>query len=109
MSAGSEPTEFNRNLTTERGRLRNLHHQRSWKRPTSQDYRSHQLIADNPNTRHLKSYDLKTQDGETLGSVELDHFQNADDLVRFIDLAIHQSFEDAVEWARAEFEWGWSQ
>jgi len=101
----SQPTSHRRNLTQTNNRIRNLHAQRSWRRPTTLNVRGHQLVAENPNNQHHHAYELRNDD-EVLGTIELDHFHNADDLVRFINSAIKHDFETAREWAREHFtEW----
>lgn len=109
MSSRSEQPGHRQSLTRERARLRNLHNKRSWNRPNRLTYRGHQLKAEDPDARHQHAYELTAQSGETLGSIELDHFQHPDDIVRFIDLAIQHDYQTARDWASQQFNWGFQQ
>lgn len=95
-------------LTHEHNRLRSLYNRRSTQRPTSLHIRGHRLIAENPDGGHVQTYALRSPDTDDVLVVELDHFEFADDLVRFIDTAISLGFDQARDWARKTPTVGWS-
>lgn len=99
-------TEFNRDLAEDRRKLRRFHDLRSAQRPDEHHYRG--LTLRREHNSESQTYEL-LDDGEPLGSVEIDAFQNRDDLVRFVDAAVNHDFDAAIQWVRNELNWGWSQ
>lgn len=102
MSTDS-PTTHRQNLTRERRQLRALRNQCDTQRPQQIAYRGITLRRE-PDTES-QAYEL-VDDGESLGSIELDTFHNADDFVRFVDAAIKDDFATAMEYVRNELTWG---
>lgn len=106
-TTSTEQTGHRETLTRERRTLRNLHNARN---PDAKiHYRSHQIVAENPQHPDHDAYELIDEDNDVLLSLERSDFNNSDDWVRAFDLAIQQSPEAALDWLRNDLLWRWQR
>lgn len=86
-------------------RLRRFYHTLPSQRARVIEYRDCTLRAENPDSRCPTTYEICGPSG-VLGVLELTDFEDADDIIEFLNIAIDHDYETALHWLRTSCNWG---